>query len=180
MYVDRRSTRAFRPAPAEFAELGAASVTTPEPGNASGPLSSPSKHVIAVCEDDPELRQLIALKLRVEGYVAFEFENGEQLLDWVALERRMGKPRVELIVTDVRMPNVDGMEMLRCLSFADMTVPVIVISGFADPETVEMAFARGASAVFDKPVDIGFLALKVAEFLTDPEKRPPPHRPSAH
>lgn len=180
MYVDRRSTRALRPAPAEFADLGAASVTTPEPGNASASLPLPTKSVIAVCEDDPELRQLIAMKLRVEGYVVFEFESGEELLDWIALERRMGKPRVELIVTDVRMPNIDGMEMLRCLSFADMTVPVIVISGFADPETVEMAFARGASAVFDKPVDIGFLAMKVREFLTHRGERSPPHRPSAH
>ena len=180
MYVDRRSTRAFRPAPAELADLGAASVTTPEPGNASAPLSIPTKHVIAVCEDDSELRQLIAMKLRTDGCVVFEFESGEELLDWIALERRMSQPRVELIVTDVRMPNVDGMEMLRCLNFADMTVPVIVISGFADPETVDSAFARGASAVFDKPVDIGFLSMKVREFLSDPGKRAPPHRPSAH
>ena len=122
---------------------------------------------ILLAEDDPELRSLIASQLRSAGYEVHEARNGGELIDFVAntllFAARLAKPA--LIITDVRMPGLTGLEVIHGIQRARYGAPVIVITAFGSAETHERARELGALEVFDKPFDIDELVERVQEIV---------------
>lgn len=103
---------------------------------------------ILVVDDDPEVRSFITRVLASEGHVVSEAADGVEALD--LLDRK----HHDLILTDVYMAEMDGMELLRRIQHRSVRMPVVVISGggFATREEVlRMAAARGAVATLEKP-----------------------------
>jgi DNA-binding response OmpR family regulator len=118
---------------------------------------------ILVAEDDYEMCILLVDALRADGYDVIEAEDGRQLMDCIdALRGRVVRGRffdVDLIISDIRMPGMSGLEMLAQLRSMDRQTPVILITAFGDEATHAKAYRLGAGAVFDKPFDIdGFRA----------------------
>jgi CheY-like chemotaxis protein len=114
--------------------------------------ADPRELQILLAEDDSAMRTLLAWSLRRDGHSIIEAHDGHQLLDLLgafALEDNMP----DLIVTDVRMPGLSGLEVLRAAGLSDGRIPVIVMTAFGSPETHEAAKRLGAIAVFDKPFD---------------------------
>lgn len=110
---------------------------------------------ILLADDDATLRGLIAGVLRADGLEVVETADGVQLLS--ALEDQLlrgglGSDGV-LIVADVRMPELSGLDVLAILRCASIPTPVILLTAFADAEIVAEARDLGAR-VFDKPVDL--------------------------
>jgi len=103
-------------------------------------------------EDDHEMRRLLASALRRDGHQVFERANGLDLLA-VVESQQPAAPRAhrDVVVTDVRMPGATGLEVLAALRSRDLLIPVVIITGFGDPETHAEAWRLGAAAVFDKP-----------------------------
>jgi len=107
-------------------------------------LSKPP--VIAIVDDDQAVREALFDLLQVEGLPARMFENGAAYLaDAHCME-------FHCVITDVRMPEVDGLELQRRLRACGAGVPVIFITSSVNEETRERALSEGAIAWFTKPV----------------------------
>ena len=122
------------------------------------PLAAPEvdarKRRVLVAEDDPDMRRLIATLLRMAGHKVAEAHDGMEILD--RIESTIWKERPDLfdvIVSDVNMPGLSGLDVLAALRCAYWTTPVVLITAFGDEETRAEAKALGAAAFLDKPVD---------------------------
>ena len=112
--------------------------------------------VVLLIEDDAEMRRFLARSLRRDGLRVVEAANGDDALDWLgpwALEGNL-ESAPDLIVSDIRLPYFNGLEILEGVRIAADRVPVILITGFPDDETIERALALGAECVLAKPFDI--------------------------
>lgn len=107
-------------------------------------LSNPS--LIAIVDDDEAVREALFDLLQVEGLSARTFENGAALLDDRAADR------FDCIITDVRMAEVDGLELQQRLRARGSNVPVIFITSSVEDSTRIRAMRNGAAAWFTKPV----------------------------
>jgi CheY-like chemotaxis protein len=110
---------------------------------------------VLLADDDAELRLLIARMLRIDGYRVIEFSDGPSLLDHLgsSLARDRLEERPDLLVSDIRMPGVTGLDILSSLRASHWRLPVILISAFDDPSTHAQADRLGADALFHKPLD---------------------------
>jgi CheY-like chemotaxis protein len=114
---------------------------------------------VLLVEDEPFLREAMAAWMgRVAGH-AFCAENGKEAL------RLMRGSRVDLVVSDVRMPVMDGIELLATINrAAPGKPPVILVTGYSDM-TLREAFDRGAEAMLEKPIDRQELLLAMRRAL---------------
>ncbi len=124
---------------------------------------------ILLAEDDEEMRKLLALLLRKEGYRVTECTDGLSLLDMLSSFFLPGEEHehFNLIISDIRMPGITGMEIMMGANEIDNFPPIILITAFGDKETHMQAKRLGASALFDKPFDIDEMLKKVASILLD-------------
>lgn len=114
---------------------------------------------ILVVEDDNELNQLFCRTLNRNGYVALgTFDAAEAL---VMLE----KEAVDLIISDVMMPGMDGFEFVKQLRDAKMTLPVMMITAKSDIKDKQSGFSSGADDYMVKPVDLQEMLLRVQALL---------------
>jgi len=124
---------------------------------------------ILVAEDDDDMRTLIAGSLRSQGYVVTECNNGIQLLDHLASFLLRQEPDVyDLVISDIRMPGVTGLEVLKGLDGCVNAPPIVLITAFGDEQTHASAAQCGAAAIFDKPFEIDALLSKVHEIIVPP------------
>lgn len=124
---------------------------------------------IVVAEDDAAMRDLLVHALEDQGYTVIESPDGFEALGWYrwsAAERRF-LVDADLVITDFRMPRVDGLELLTAIQQSDCPVPVILLSGFADARLVAAASDLGAAAVLPKPFSMGALLAIVASVLDE-------------
>jgi two-component system, response regulator, stage 0 sporulation protein F len=128
---------------------------------------------ILLVEDDFELRSILAGALRRHGYAVVEAAHGDEALEWLGPGVLDGVARrlPALVVSDIRMPYFSGLEIVQCLQLTRRKVPVILITGFGDPDTHVLAHALGASCVLDKPFDVEDLLGAVHGLLAPGEPR---------
>lgn len=102
---------------------------------------------VLVVDDDPDVRQLVEMKLRLDGIETIAVTNGVEALD--ALE----KSHIDLVVLDVMMPVMDGIETCSRIreieAFADL--PVIMLTAKAQAGDIHEGFATGATDYVVKP-----------------------------
>jgi len=121
---------------------------------------------ILVAEDDKEMRTLLVQSLKREGYEVMECPDGLELMETLTAAATDGEMlNLSLIVSDIRMPWITGLDVLRGMRDYVGYPPVILITAFGDEETHEEALSLGAAAVFDKPFDVELLLDKVRDFL---------------
>ncbi len=124
---------------------------------AAPPVEAPSHPKrILLAEDDDELRWALTELLRSEGYEIVAVADGNELLEHLGaamlLERRDMPP--DVIVSDIRMPGMSGVRLLESVRDRGWTTPVVLMSAFADREMRLTALELGATAFFDKPLDL--------------------------
>jgi FixJ family two-component response regulator len=103
-------------------------------------------HAVAVVDDDRPVREALAGLLQVEGYSARLYENGAALLADAGIDE------IACVITDVRMPRLNGLELQRRLRAHKPSLPVIFITSSEDEDLRATALADGALAWFTKPV----------------------------
>jgi two-component system response regulator HydG len=101
---------------------------------------------ILVVEDDAESRKAMVKVLEGGGYQVLEADNGQQALD-LLLERS-----IDILVTDLRLPVMDGVELLKRAKAADQEVEVILITGHGTVEVAVEAIKEGAYDFITKPI----------------------------
>lgn len=121
---------------------------------------------VLIAEDDDEMRKLLAEAFCAEGYDVTECRTGVEFL--LKLEPLVLKDRplnYDIIVSDIRMPGVTGLEILEDLHERDELPPVILITAFGNSETHAQAKRFGAAAIFDKPFEMDTLLTKAREIM---------------
>ncbi|RKY01318.1 hypothetical protein DRP77_09870 [Candidatus Poribacteria bacterium] len=115
---------------------------------------------VLLVEDDPEVRNVFKEALRMKGYEVVECSSAEEA--WELLERG---ERFDLVVTDVLMPGMDGIELLRRIKTRFPGMGVVVITGHGSVEQAVEAMKAGASDYIQKPVDLNRLISAVEGVL---------------
>ena len=118
--------------------------------------------VILIVEDDPKNLTLLRDLLQVSGYSTVEATDGKRGVELA----KASKP--DLILMDVQMPEIDGLEATRILK-ADATtsnIPVIALTAFAMKGDKERILKAGCDGYLAKPIDIKGLLKEVAEYLS--------------
>jgi two-component system cell cycle sensor histidine kinase/response regulator CckA len=116
---------------------------------------------ILVVEDEAGIRALVRKILRRQGYEVLEAANGQ---DALALCREHGQ-RVELLITDVLMPQMGGRELVERLQTQGHNMKVLYVSGYTDDATVYAGDLPPGTAFLQKPFTLGSLLDKVKEVL---------------
>jgi DNA-binding response OmpR family regulator len=122
---------------------------------------------ILVAEDDLEMRRLVIESLRADGHDAVDVSDGGQLLmQLTSLYRLRPDPDpIDMVVTDIRMPVCNGLEIVQGLRDADWTTPVVIMTAFGDIETRTRATRLGA-VLLNKPFKMTMLRAVVRDLLT--------------
>ncbi len=121
--------------------------------------SPPPAARILVADDERSMRELLAIVLKREGYEVLLAENGQQAL--AALQAG----HVDLVISDIKMPDMSGVEVLRAAKAVDVSLPTIMMTAFASTDTAVEAMRLGACDYLIKPFDVDELKLKVREKL---------------
>ena len=123
-------------------------------------MQEPAETKILIAEDDEFLRRSIAKFIKQKGYTTLEAENGHQAL---SLFR---KEQPALILTDLRMPVMDGFDLLDEITMESPQTPVIIFSGAGAKEEIITALRSGAWDYITKPIDdIDFLMNRIERAL---------------
>jgi CheY-like chemotaxis protein len=126
--------------------------------------------LLLVAEDDDDVRRLVATALRKDGHSVIEARDGNDLVEHIGSALLFGHVRGELdpvamVISDIRMPGRDGLEVLAQLRRSDIDVTVILMSAHADPATRAQAERLGADAFLPKPFEIDELRVMVRNLL---------------
>ncbi len=136
-----------------------------ESGRQPPPIRLPIKQRILVADDDPDLRALVASALRRAGYDVVEACNGMEAIDHIASTVWTRRDGFKTIVSDVRMPDLTGLDLLAALRCTRVETPVILMTAFGDEEVRDEARSLGATAVLDKPFNLDELHAAVRKAM---------------
>jgi len=135
--------------------------STPKPSghDAAPPAEGPSPTRILVVDDEPSMREMLRIVLRRDGYEVVLAENGK-----AAIERLQSQP-FDLLLSDIRMPDVSGVEVLRAAKEVNRDLVAFMMTAFASTDTAVEAMRLGAVDYFIKPFSMDELRLKVRQHL---------------
>jgi len=114
---------------------------------------------ILIIDDDKAIRKTLTEILRYEGYKVDEAADGEEGL------RKFSSTAYDLVLCDVKMPKIDGIEFLEKSKLINPDVPIIVISGHGNIETAVEAVKKGAFDFISKPPDLNRLLITLRNAL---------------
>lgn len=123
--------------------------------------------IIAVLDDEPEMRKALRRLLACRGFQVAEYERGEDLLE------ALGSRRLDCLLLDLHMEGVNGFDVLEAFLAQQVHVPVIIVTGHDEPGTEEQARRLGAAAYLKKPVDRDTLLSSISAALTHHETPSP-------
>jgi FixJ family two-component response regulator len=116
--------------------------------------------IVAVLDDEPEMRKALRRLLASRGFRVEEYERGEDLLAVV------NSHRLDCLLLDLHMPGLNGFDVLEAFRSRQILVPVVVITAHDEPGTAERVRALGASAYLKKPADRDALFSAIAGVIT--------------
>lgn len=114
---------------------------------------------LLVAEDDFAINKMITTKLEQEHFQVHCVTNGEEAL--VLME----KYQIDLIITDIMMPKMDGYALLKNLRDSRLTTPVLMITAKSQLDSLEKAFKLGVDDYLVKPIRLPELVLRVQALL---------------
>ena len=114
---------------------------------------------ILIIDDERSIRSTMKDILEFEQHTVTLAEDGAQALEAV------GRERFDLIFSDIKMPGMDGMELLDALLARGVEAPIVMISGHGTIETAVEALKKGAFDFIEKPIDLNRLLVTVRNAL---------------
>lgn len=137
-----------------------------EPKSAGMFSGQSSNGLVLVVDDEPDVRKIVRMTLEKAGYDVIEAEDGEQAQEEI---KKGENPLVlDVIITDIRMPKVNGVEAISYFQREWPSVPLIVLTGFPDLDMATSMIKRGITDYLVKPVEAEKLKAAVANAM---EKR---------
>jgi CheY-like chemotaxis protein len=127
-------------------------------------MIEPKEAIILVVDDEPILRKAISNDLKRQGYQVLVAGSGNEGFEMVKANK------IDVILSDIRMPNGDGIQLLKNIKILSPNTPVLMfITGFSDL-SLQDAYDEGAEAVFSKPFDRKVLLAAVEKALCPKEE----------
>ena len=124
------------------------------------------KATILVVDDEPILRELLEEEFIDLGYQVLTSSGGNE-----AFELVQSNPKIDIVLTDMRMPDGDGVELLKKVKNSNIDSPaIILLSGFSDISEPEV-FAEGAEGVFSKPPNMEMLERAIEKLFLPRRER---------
>ncbi|KHD44853.1 response regulator transcription factor [Streptococcus hongkongensis] len=114
---------------------------------------------ILVAEDDISLNKIITTKLKQANFQVFSASNGQEVLDI------LDQQQIDLLITDIMMPVMDGYTCVKLLREADYTLPILMMTAKSQFESLEEAFKVGVDDYLVKPIRLQELVLRVQALL---------------
>ena len=116
---------------------------------------------ILVAEDSASVRKFITLALKIKGYRVIATEDGMEALEKLPTEK------IDLLLTDLNMPNVDGLKLIRTVrqdkEYADL--PIIILSSLSKDEDINEGLSAGANSYLIKPFNTKRIQYEVSKYL---------------
>src|SRR4030042_7077001 len=130
------------------------------------PLEYPSPNArMLIIEEDEEMRSLLKDFFAEEGFETDSVSNGYDSF------RMLVKKPFDLVITDIRMPGLTGLDVLPRIKKIQPEVAIIVITAFGTEEVRRKAFERGAKAYLEKPIHFQELRGLIHDVILAKEKR---------
>ena len=120
-----------------------------------------SRRVVLVVDDEQGLRELVCRTLRAEGYLTLEAAHGGEALEMV----ESGPETIDLVVTDVVMPGMDGRELGRRLARSRPTLPILYMSAYEVNDIFQRGSPRVSAPFLQKPFPRDGLINSVEQLL---------------
>jgi two-component system, NtrC family, response regulator PilR len=120
---------------------------------------------ILVVDDERSMRELLAIVLKREGYEVLLADSGRAAI--ATLEREP----IDVLISDIKMPDLSGVDVLRAAKRIDQDILGIMITAFASTDTAVEAMRLGACDYLSKPFDIDLLKMKVREKIDNRQLR---------
>ncbi|KQT53963.1 MULTISPECIES: response regulator [unclassified Aureimonas] len=117
---------------------------------------------ILIAEDDDGVRLLVARALRLEGHEVVAVEDGE-----VALERLVADPDFDLLLSDIRMPAMTGIELAYASAARWPDLAILLMTGYAEQKEAAEDLMRIIVGVVDKPFSLSEIRERVRDVLRD-------------
>lgn len=126
------------------------------------------KGKILVIDDDDNVREIFKMQLESDGFKVMEAKNGEEATALMQLGSNL--LQVGLIICDIRMPKVNGVEAIEYLKKNAPSIPIVVVTGYPDPKLAVSLLKKGVKDYLVKPVEKGKLIEKVREVLSSEQE----------
>lgn len=116
---------------------------------------------ILIAEDSPTIRKFITLALKIQGYRIITAVDGMEALEKLPTEK------IDLLITDLNMPNIDGLRLIRTIRQNDLykNLPIIILSSLSKDEDIQQGLDAGANSYLIKPFNTKRIQYEVAKFL---------------
>jgi len=118
------------------------------------------KSTVLVVDDEKNTREGLKLALEPEGYIIFLAEEGQQALETLRSED------IDLMLTDLRMPGIDGLELTQLSKKVSPKTQVIILTAYGTVETAVEAMQQGAYNYLTKPVNLNNLKMLVQQAIS--------------
>jgi len=117
------------------------------------------RNIILLVDDDPDILKLMTMRLRAAGYDTIPVSNGEAALAHIALSSP------DLVITDLRMPGMDGLSLFDAIRATRPLLPVIIVTAHGSDAEALNAIQRGVFDFLTKPFDNKYLLQQIETAL---------------
>ena len=123
----------------------------------------PSKYTILVVDDQESLRNLMVTFLSRLGHSCITAVDGVDALD------KMKSNEIDAVVTDIKMPNMDGITLTSKISIQYPDLPIMVMTAFEEEDTAGLAVCAGARDFIRKPFSLNEFSIRLHKMINDSE-----------
>ena len=123
---------------------------------------------ILIIEDDADIRDVLKLQLEDAGHQVIEAKDGQEGID--LMKKGSNLLQVGLIITDIRMPKVNGVEAVEYIKANAPSIPIMVVTGYPDTELAINLLQKGVKDYLVKPVEKDTLLDKVKTILSSKQE----------
>ncbi len=109
-----------------------------------------SEGLVLIVDDEPEIRKIVRMTLEKVGYHVLEAENGGQAIEEIRNEENA--ITLDIIITDIRMPNKNGLDVIDFYSKKWPSIPLVVLPGFTNIDFATTLLLNGVVDYLVKPV----------------------------
>jgi CheY-like chemotaxis protein len=129
---------------------------------------SRSHERILIIENDPDIRDILKLQLEQGGHQVIEAKDGQEGI--YLMKKESNFLQVGLIITDIRMPKVNGIEVIDYIKANMPSIPIIVVTGYPDKDLAVKLLQKGVKDYLIKPVEEATLLNKISAILSSKQE----------